>query len=138
MPGCCAPVPSPCWAPSPWVSIVRETPWADLDLARLGALGDRDRQRQHAVAVVGADALAVQRVAEKQLAREHALRALGRDDLIALLTRRAPLTLTVSTLRSTVRSIDDASMPGRSNCTMTRRRGGRRQRSLRRRLAPRQ
>src|SRR3954463_10514386 len=41
---------------------------ADLDLPRLGLLGDRDPQGQHARVVAGGDVLGVEGVAEEQLA----------------------------------------------------------------------
>jgi hypothetical protein len=64
---------------------------ADLHAARLGRLGDRDRERQHAVLIVGLHVLGVQRVAEEELATVGPVRALGHEHLIALSRLEAPL-----------------------------------------------
>ena len=54
---------------------------ADLDLARLGLLGDRDLQGQHAGVVAGLDVFGVQVVSEDQLPAEHPPRTFGCDEL---------------------------------------------------------
>src|SRR4051812_14690205 len=63
----------------------------DLHLARLGLLGDRDDDGQHAVLVTGLHTLGVEALAEKQLPAEVALRSLRRHHLLVL--ARLPLAL---------------------------------------------
>ncbi len=62
-----------------------------LDPARLGRLGHRDGQHEHAVVVGGRHLARVQGVADLQLPGEAALRPLGEQDVVALLVLRAAL-----------------------------------------------
>jgi hypothetical protein len=64
---------------------------ADLHAARLGRLGDRDRERQHAVLIVGLQVRGVERVGEEDLASVGPVRALGHEHLVALSRLKAPL-----------------------------------------------
>jgi len=63
----------------------------DLHAAWLGRLGDRDREREHAVLAAGLHILGVERVPEEELARVRAVRTLGDDHLVALLRLKAAL-----------------------------------------------
>jgi hypothetical protein len=63
---------------------------SDLDPSRLSGLFHRDRQVQHAVAVVGADVLGVDVVAEDEVAGEATLRSFGRQDLVAFAEHGLP------------------------------------------------
>ena len=74
-----------------------------LDLARLGPLGDRDGQPEHAGVVAGLDPLEVEVVAEDQLAAEQPGGRSAASNSQSPSRRRA-LARTVSTLRSTSRS----------------------------------
>ena len=54
----------------------------DLDLARLGLLGDRDADRQHTVVQVGFERLQIEPVTELDLASEVAAVTLGEVRLV--------------------------------------------------------
>jgi hypothetical protein len=91
----------------------------DLDLVRLGRLRHWRGHEQHPVLVPGLDLVEVDRVGENDLTGEGALGPLADEELQALLGLPAPLGLIVRTFRSTVRSTEAGSMPGRSKATST-------------------
>ena len=51
----------------------------DLHTARLGCLGNRDPQREHALVVVGFETVGIEALADQELARERALRSFADD-----------------------------------------------------------
>jgi hypothetical protein len=91
---------------------------ADLHLARLGLLQNRDPDLEDTIVVGGLDGVGVQVLGQGQAAREGTERALADEELVALgaLFR---VTLTDRTPRSTVTLIVCGSMPGTSNRSRT-------------------
>ena len=55
------------------------TALCNLHPARLRGLGNRDPQREHALIVVGVEAVGIEALAEQELARESALRSFSDD-----------------------------------------------------------